>query len=414
MTDGMFGEYGGQHVAETLVRPLEDFETAFRAARDDAAFASELDGLLADFAGRPTPLTQLRRLGTENGSTLWLKREDLTHTGAHKINNCLGQALLASRLGRKRIVAETGAGQHGVAVAAVCAHLGLDCVIYMGAVDADRQAPNLQRIRLLGADVRLVHTGSGTLREAINEAIRDWLAHPDDTHYLLGSAVGPHPFPSVVAEFQSVIGREARAQFLARNDRLPDAVVACVGGGSNAIGTFRAFLDDPVRLVGAQAYGDGSAAAGTHAAPMLHGVPGVLQGSLTYLLQDDDGQVVGTNSIAPGLDYPASGPEHAHLKDIGRAEYVTVGDDDALTAFALLGNAEGIIPALESAHAVAAALRLAQELPRGSDVLVTLSGRGDKDLATAMKALRDRDPASMPGGTPRSGPVDPSAGQGGQ
>ncbi|HEU4425652.1 MAG TPA: tryptophan synthase subunit beta, partial [Pilimelia sp.] len=342
--------------------------------------------LLRDFAGRPTPLTRLRRLGTTHGVTLWLKREDLTHTGAHKINNCLGQALLANRLGRKRIVAETGAGQHGVAVAAVCAYLGLSCVIYMGSVDAARQAPNLQRMRLLGADVRLVESGAATLREAINAAIRDWLADPDGTHYLLGSAVGPHPFPTVVAEFQSVIGREAREQILGMAGRLPDAVVACVGGGSNSIGTFRAFLDDDVPLYGAQAAGDGTGAAGRHAAPLLYGLPGVLQGSRTYLLQDADGQVYETHSLAPGLDYPAVGPEHAYLKDLGRVTYLPIDDAAALDAFASLSRDEGIIPALESAHAVAAALQVAGSVRAGGHVLVTLSGRGDKDLASALAA----------------------------
>ncbi|MFD9906466.1 tryptophan synthase subunit beta [Streptomyces sp. NPDC059063] len=386
----MFGGHGGQFVAETLVRPLEEFRQAYEQARDDPAFVAELDGLLAEFAGRPTPLTRLRRLGTADGVTLWLKREDLTHTGAHKINNCLGQALLAARMGCKRIVAETGAGQHGVAVAAVCAYLGLDCVVYMGVADARRQEPNLRRMRLLGADVRLVETGSATLREAINAAIRDWLAHPGDTHYLLGSAVGPHPYPTIVARFQSVIGREARRQILDAAGRLPDAVVACVGGGSNSIGTFRAFLHDPVRLVGAQAAGDGTGHAGRHAAPLLRGTPGVLQGTRTYLLQDDHGQILDTHSIAPGLDYPAAGPEHAQLKDAGRVEYVGVDDDEALDAFAALSKEEGIIPALESAHGLAAALRLAPELPDGAHVVVTLSGRGDKDLATAVAALDTR------------------------
>jgi tryptophan synthase beta chain len=385
--DGFFGDYGGQFVTETLIRPLTEFAEAYTRAQADPTFTAELDLLLAQFVGRPTPITRLRRLGADNGATLWLKREDLTHTGAHKINNSLGQALLARRMGRKRIVAETGAGQHGVAVSAVCAYLGLDCVIYMGAVDAKRQAPNLQRMRLLGAEIRLVDAGTGTLREAVNAAIREWLADPSDTHYLLGSAVGPHPFPSIVAEFQSVIGREARAQIIEATGGLPDAVVACVGGGSNAIGMFRAFLDDPVRLVGAQATGDGELTLGHHAAPLLYGQPGVLQGSLSYLLQDEDGQVRDTASIAPGLDYAAAGPEHAYLLDIGRVSYVGVSDAAALHAFAKLSRDEGIIPALESAHAVAAALRLANELADGAQVLVNLSGRGDKDLATALSAL---------------------------
>ncbi|MGH8897249.1 MAG: tryptophan synthase subunit beta [Egibacteraceae bacterium] len=390
---GMFGDYGGQFVSETLVRPLGELAAVFEETQGDAAFRAELDRLLADFAGRPTPLTQLRRLGTRDGITLWLKREDLAHTGAHKINNCLGQALLASRIGRKRIVAETGAGQHGVAVAAVCAYLGLSCVIYMGRADAERQTPNVQRMRLLGADIQLVDAGTATLKEAINAAIQDWLAHPDDTHYLLGSAVGPHPFPTLVAEFQSVIGREARGQFQTATGRLPDAVVACVGGGSNSIGTFRAFLDDPVRLVGAQAGGDSSTEAGHHAAPLLYGLPGVLHGARTYLLQNADGQVLGTHSIAPGLDYPAVGPEHSWLRDRGRVEYVAVDDAAALDAFVLLSREEGIIPALESAHGLAAALRLGAELPDSAQVLVTLSGRGDKDLSIALAALEAREEA---------------------
>jgi tryptophan synthase beta chain len=388
---GRFGEYGGQFVAETLVAPLEELEVAYQKALGDDAFLTELDELLGTFVGRPTPLTRLRRLGIEAGGvTLWLKREDLTHTGAHKINNSIGQALLAKRLGRRRIIAETGAGQHGVAVAAACAHLGLDATVYMGRVDAERQAPNVQRMELLGAEVRLVSTGTATLKDAINEAIRDWIANPDSTHYLLGSVVGPHPFPTIVRGFQSVIGREARAQFEAATGRLPDAVVACVGGGSNSLGMFSAFLDDPVRLVGVQAAGDGLGAGGRHAAPLLYGEPGVLQGTRTYLLQDDDGQIRLTHSIAPGLDYPGVGPEHSHLRDTGRVTYIEASDDAALDAFSLLSRVEGIVPALESAHAVAGALRLAGELEPGSNVLVNLSGRGDKDLVSAMAALRAR------------------------
>jgi tryptophan synthase beta chain len=388
--NGMFGDYGGQFIGETLIRPLEELEAAYKSARGDPEFLAELEGLLTEFAGRPTPLTRLRRLGAEHGVTVWLKREDLAHTGAHKINNCIGQALLARRLGKKRIIAETGAGQHGVAVAATCAFLGFECVIYMGRVDAERQAPNLQRIRLLGADVRLVEQGSATLKDAVNETIRDWLAHPDSTHHLFGSVVGPHPFPTMVREFQSVIGREARAQFLDALGRPPDVVVACVGAGSNSIGTFSAFLDDPVQLVGAQAAGDGTGAAGRHAAPLLYGDPGVLQGARTYLLQDDDGQVLTTHSIAPGLDYPGAGPEHSHLKDLGRVEYLGIPDDEALEAFVLLSRQEGIIPALEPAHAIAATLRIAPELPAGAHVLVNLSGRGDKDLTAAAAALDAR------------------------
>jgi tryptophan synthase beta chain len=387
---GRFGNYGGQFVAETLVGPLEELWDTYLAARQDPTFEAELDNLLATFVGRPTPLTRLRRLGADHGVTIWLKREDLTHTGAHKINNAIGQALLAHRLGKRRIIAETGAGQHGVAVAAACAYLGLDATIYMGRVDAARQEPNLQRMELLGAEVRLVDLGTATLKDAVNEAIRDWITHPDDTHYLLGSVVGPHPFPSIVRDFQSVIGREAREQFLAVAGQLPDAVIACVGGGSNSIGVFSGFLDNDVRLVGVQAAGDGSGRLGHHAAPLLYGEPGVLQGMRTYLLQDDDGQVLLTHSIAPGLDYPGAGPEHSHLKDSGRVEYLTASDDEALAAFQLLARAEGIVPALESSHAVAAALRLAPTFPRGSQLLVNLSGRGDKDLTSAIAAIGQR------------------------
>ena len=382
--NGQFGDYGGQFVPETLVRPLEDLEAAYAEAIRSPEFGCELDALLREFAGRPTTLTRLRQLGTDHGVTLWLKREDLTHTGAHKINNCLGQALLALRLGRKRIVAETGAGQHGVAVAAVCAHLGLQCTIYMGSVDARRQAPNVARMRLLGAQLRFVDAGSGTLKDAINEAIRDWLEDPANTHYLLGSVVGPHPFPTIVRRFQSVIGQEARQQFRERTGGLPDVVMACVGGGSNSIGMFSAFLDDPVRLIGVQAAGDGRGPGGQHAAPLLWGSPGVVQGARTYLLQDSDGQIRITHSIAPGLDYPGVGPEHSHLKDIGRVDYVAATDAEALDAFRLLSSREGIIPALESSHAVAAALRLAPDFDRGSQVLINLSGRGDKDLDSVM------------------------------
>jgi len=390
--NGRFGDYGGQFVAETLVGPLSRLWDTYQQARQDSSFEAELQGLLSDFVGRPTPLTRLRRLGIEEyGVTLWLKREDLTHTGAHKINNAIGQALLAHRLGKRRIIAETGAGQHGVAVAAACAHLGLDATIYMGRVDAERQAPNVQRMHLLGAEVRLVDTGTATLKDAVSAAIRDWIAHPDSTHYLLGSVVGPHPFPSIVRDFQSVIGREARAQFLSAVGQLPEAVVACVGGGSNSIGVFSGFLDDPVRLVGVQAAGDGSGRLGHHAAPLLYGEPGVLQGMRTYLLQDDDGQVLLTHSIAPGLDYPGVGPQHSHLKDTGRVEYTTCDDDEALDAFRLLSRAEGILPALESAHAVAGAMRLAAELPAGSQILVNLSGRGDKDLTSAQAAMTERE-----------------------
>lgn len=386
---GRFGDYGGQFVSETLVRPLEDLDAAFAEAMRSPDFVAELRGLLQEFAGRPTALTRLRKLGSDDHVSLWLKREDLVHTGAHKINNCIGQALLARRLGRKRIVAETGAGQHGVAVAAVCAYLGLRCTIYMGRVDAERQASNVARMNLLGAQVQFVDDGTATLKDAINQAIREWLADPRDTYYLLGSAVGPHPFPTIVRTFQSVIGTEARRQILDRLGALPDVVVACVGGGSNSIGMFSAFLDDPVRLIGAQAAGDGGGRQGFHAAPLLWGDPGVMHGARSYLLQDDDGQIRETHSVAAGLDYPCVGPEHSYLKDIGRVDYVAVSDREALDAFRLLSSQEGIIPALESSHAVAAALRIAPDLERGSNVLVNLSGRGDKDLTT-VAALNEK------------------------
>jgi tryptophan synthase beta chain len=360
--NGRFGEYGGQFVAETLVGPLEELEAEYQKALVDPEFTAELDRLFRMFVGRPTPITELQRLGTtEHGVKLWLKREDLTHTGAHKINNSIGQALLAHRLGKKRIIAETGAGQHGVAVAAACAYLGLDATVYMGRVDAERQAPNLQRMKLLGARVELVDLGTATLKDAINAAIREWIAHPDTTHYLLGSVVGPHPFPTIV------------------------------GGGSNAAGMFSAFLDDPVRLVGVQAAGEGRGGEGGHAAPLLYGDPGVLQGTRTYLLQDDDGQIQLTHSIAPGLDYAGVGPEHSHYKDTGKVEYISASDDEALDAFAALSSQEGIVPALESAHAVAGALRIAREYESGATILVNLSGRGDKDLTSAMAALQQRE-----------------------
>lgn len=390
MTVGMFGEYGGQFVPETLVGPLTEVEAAFRAAQRDPEFQREKDALLRDFVGRRTPLTRTRRLYRERDITVWLKREDLAHTGAHKINNAVGQALLAHRMGKRRILADTGAGQHGVAVAAVCAYLGLDCTIFQGSVDAKRQEPNLQRMNLLGATVVQVDAGSATLKDALTEAIRDWLTHPDETYYLIGSTVGPHPFPTIVSEFQSVLGRESRAQMLDQAGVLPDAVVACVGGGSNSIGMFRAFLDEPVRLYGVQAAGDGSTGPGAHASPLLRGEPGVLHGTRTYLIQDEDGQIQPTHSIAPGLDYAGAGPEHSHLHDAGRVTYLPVTDDQALEAFAALSRDEGIIPALEPAHALGALPMVLPDLPDGAHVLVSLSGRGDKDLGSAMDALSDR------------------------
>ena len=390
--EGYWGEYGGSFVAETLVAPLEELTAAFHAASRDRKFQNELAALNRDYSGRPTPLTFARRL-TERagGARIFLKREDLLHTGAHKINNALGQGLLAQRMGKKRIVAETGAGQHGVATATVCALLGLDCVIYMGAKDARRQAPNVVRMRLLGAELRVVESGSRTLKDAINESLRDWVANARDTYYLLGSALGPHPYPLMVREFQKIIGQETRRQFLARENKLPDTLVACVGGGSNAIGFFHAFLSDAkVRLVGVEAGGRGKRL-GQHAARFLRrggGKPGVLHGTLTYVLQNDAGQISNTHSVSAGLDYPAIGPEHSYLRERGRIEYVSIKDAEALRAFTLLAEVEGIIPALESAHAVAYGMRVAAKLPRKCAIVINLSGRGDKDLASVQMALK--------------------------
>ena len=376
-----FGPYGGQYVPETLMPALTELEAAWVAAREDPDFLAELGRLLRDFAGRPTPLYLAQRLSAEVGHPVYLKREDLLHTGAHKINNALGQGLLVKRMGKTRVVAETGAGQHGVATATVCALLGLECVVYMGTEDMARQAPNVRRMRLLGAEVRGVDSGAKTLKDAINEAMRDWVTNVRTTHYLLGSVLGAHPYPMMVRDFQSVIGEEARAQVLGQVGSLPDLLVACVGGGSNAIGLFFAFLGDPgVRMVGVEA-GGRSPKPGDHAARFLGegaGV-GVLQGTRTYLLQDEAGNVLPTHSVSAGLDYPAVGPEHALLHDEGRVEYAWVNDDEALAAFHLLGETEGILPALESAHAVAWLLREAPKL-QGKLVMLNLSGRGDKDL----------------------------------
>jgi len=377
---GRFGPYGGAYVPETLVAPLQELCAAWDEARADPSFVGELDGMLAEWAGRPTPTTFAPRLTEElGGAQIWLKREDLNHTGAHKLNNALGQALLARRMGKRRIIAETGAGQHGVATATACARLDLDCIIYMGEVDAARQALNVYRMELLGAEVRTVSSGSRTLKDAINEALRDWVTHVDDTYYLLGSALGPHPYPTVVRELQAVIGIEARAQILRSAGRLPDVLVACVGGGSNAIGLFNAFRDDPCRMVGVEAGGDG-VHTGRHAARFEGGSPGILHGTRTYLLQDVWGQVLETHSVSAGLDYPAVGPEHAHLRDQGRIEFSSATDREALTAFRRLSELEGIIPALESAHAIAWALREAPKLPASELVLINVSGRGDKDV----------------------------------
>jgi tryptophan synthase beta chain len=383
---GHWGPYGGRYVPETLMAPLEELTEAFEAARREESFQSEFDSLLRDYSGRPTPLFRARRL-TEHasGARVYLKREDLSHTGSHKINNALGQVLLARRMGKRRVIAETGAGQHGVATATVCALFGLRCVVYMGTEDVRRQRLNVFRMKLLGAEVREVESGSRTLKDAINEALRDWVTNVSDTYYLLGSALGPHPYPLMVREFQSVIGREARAQILESEGRLPDALVACVGGGSNSIGLFYPFLgDDSVRMVGVEAGGTG-AELGLHAARFNErggGRPGVLQGTMSYVLQDEGGQIASTHSISAGLDYPSIGPEHAFLHDAGRVEYVSASDDEALEAFNLLSQLEGIIPALESAHAVAHALKLARELTREQLILVNLSGRGDKDVHT--------------------------------
>jgi tryptophan synthase beta chain len=378
---GRVGRCGGRYVPETLVPALEELDAAYRAARADPAFGAELDALLRDFVGRATPLTEAPRLTAHaGGARILLKREDLAHTGAHKINNTMGQALLAMRMGKRRVIAETGAGQHGVATATACAHFGIPCEIYMGAEDVRRQALNVFRMRLMGATVNEVTTGSRTLKDATNEAMRDWMGSVGDTHYILGSVVGPHPFPEIVRDFQSVIGRECRAQCLERLGRLPEAVVACVGGGSNAAGIFWPFVDDAgVRLVGVEAGGRGPRA-GDHAAPLSHGSPGVLHGSLSYVLQDASGQTADVHSCSAGLDYPGVGPEHSFWKDHGRVEYVAATDDEALAAFDLLARTEGIIPALETSHAVHAAVRLARTMPAASAVVINVSGRGDKDV----------------------------------
>jgi tryptophan synthase beta chain len=397
---GYFGEFGGRFVPETLVEPVEALERAYLAARDDAAFRAELARLLEHYVGRPTPISDAARLsGAWGGARVFLKREDLTHTGAHKINNALGQALLARRMGKRRVVAETGAGQHGVATATACALLGLECRVYMGAEDMRRQALNVFRMRLLGADVRSVDAGSRTLKDAINEAMRDWVSNVHDTYYLLGSVLGPHPYPLMVREFQSVIGREARAQILDLAGRLPTAIVACVGGGSNAMGIFDAFLDDrDVRLIGVEAGGE-RIGRGRHAARFAGGSPGVLQGTRTFVLQDEDGNIELTHSISAGLDYAAVGPEHAWLRGIGRAEYAHVTDQEALEAFQQLAALEGILPALESAHAIAYARKLAPQLGAGAVLLINLSGRGDKDVQTVESALGAAAAASAGMGT---------------
>lgn len=383
---GHFGAYGGRYVAEALMAVIEEVTAAYDKVRNDREFLDSLDKLQTHYTGRPSPLYEAERLSAHaGGARIFLKREDLNHTGSHKINNVLGQALLARRMGKTRVIAETGAGQHGVATATACALLGLECVIYMGAVDTRRQALNVARMRLLGAEVVSVESGSQTLKDAINEAFRDWVTNADRTYYCFGTAAGPHPFPTMVRDFQRIVGLETRTQIQQMAGRLPDAVVACVGGGSNAIGIFHAFLDDPaVRLIGYEAAGDG-VETGRHAATFAGGSPGAFQGSFSYLLQDEDGQTIESHSISAGLDYPGVGPEHAWLRETGRAEYRPVTDTEAMEAFGILCRTEGIIPAIESAHAVAGALQLAAELGPGKIVVVNLSGRGDKDVETAAK-----------------------------
>ena len=380
---GRFGDFGGQFVAETLMAPLAELAAAYEQLRRDPAFIAELDHDLKYYVGRPSPIYHAQRLSAHvGGARILLKREDLNHTGAHKINNTVGQALVARHMGKPRIIAETGAGQHGVASATVAARLGLKCVVYMGANDIERQKINVYRMKLLGAEVVPVTSGSKTLKDALNEAMRDWVTNVADTFYIIGTVAGPHPYPMMVRDFNAVVGREARAQMLEQYGRLPDAITACVGGGSNAIGLFHEFLNDPgVRIVGAEAAGHGLAS-GQHAASLAAGRPGVLHGNRTYVLCDDNGQITETHSISAGLDYPGVGPEHAFLKDTGRAEYVGVTDDEAMEAFHLLARTEGILAALESSHAVAQAMKLARELPKDALVLCNLSGRGDKDVHT--------------------------------
>jgi tryptophan synthase beta chain len=380
---GHFGPYGGRFVAETLMGALDELQAVYEKYMKDPEFLAELDADLKNFVGRPSPLYHAERLSRElGGAQVYLKREDLNHTGAHKVNNTIGQALLAKRLGKTRIIAETGAGQHGVATATVAARLGLECVVYMGAEDIQRQSPNVYRMRLLGADVVAVKSGSRTLKDALNEAMRDWVTNVDGTFYIIGTVAGPHPYPAMVRDFQSVIGREARAQHLEMTGRLPDALVACVGGGSNAIGLFHPFLaDESVAMIGVEAGGEG-VATGRHSAPLCAGRPGVLHGNRTYLMEDDNGQIMETHSISAGLDYPGVGPEHSWLKDIGRASYVSVTDDMALRAFHRMTRTEGIIPALETSHAIAHVLDLAPRMRADQSVIINLSGRGDKDLNT--------------------------------
>jgi tryptophan synthase beta chain len=383
---GHFGIFGGRYIPEALMAVIEEVTAAYETARTDQTFLDELDRLQTHYAGRPSPMYEAARLSAHaGGARIFLKREDLNHTGSHKINNVLGQALLARQMGKSRVIAETGAGQHGVATATACALLGLECVVYMGAIDTARQALNVARMRLLGAEVVAVQSGSKTLKDAVNEAFRDWVANADNTYYCFGTAAGPHPFPLMVRDFQRVIGLEARAQMLAMTDRLPDAVTACVGGGSNAIGIFHPFIDDPgVRLVGFEAGGDG-VETGRHASTFSGGSPGAFQGSYSYVMQNEEGQTIESHSISAGLDYPGVGPEHAFLMDVGRTEYRPITDTQAMDAFRLLCRLEGIIPAIESAHAIAGTVELARELGPEAIILVNLSGRGDKDVETAAR-----------------------------
>ena len=403
---GRFGKYGGVYVPETLTAALRELDAAWRGAREDPSFREELEGLLSTFVGRPTPLYRADRLtdlarelagDAAKGATIYLKREDLAHTGAHKINNTVGQALLTKRMGKRRVIAETGAGQHGVATATACAQMGLECVVFMGAEDVRRQHLNVVRMKMMGAEVRAVDSGSRTLKDATNEAMREWLESSDTTHYILGSVVGPHPFPMIVRDLQAVIGVESRAQMLEATGELPSCVVACVGGGSNAAGIFYPFVDDAgVELVGVEA-GGRSSGAGDHAAPLSFGEPGVLHGSLSYVLQSAEGQTGAVHSVSAGLDYPGVGPEHAYWKDAGRVAYVSVGDDAALDAMLLLSRREGVLPALETAHAVEEAVRRASAMDRGASVLVNCSGRGDKDVDEAARLLGERGDAGFAG-----------------
>jgi len=389
---GRYGGFGGQYVPETLMAALAELETAYAEARADAGFADQLQELQRNFVGRPTPVYHARNISERYGANIYFKREELAHTGSHKINNALGQGLLAARMGKRRIIAETGAGQHGVATATICAMLGLQCVVYMGAVDVERQALNVFRMRLLGAEVESVSGGTATLKDAINEAMRDWVTNVQDSYYLIGSVVGPHPYPQMVRDFQAVIGVEARVQMLEQTGALPDYVVACVGGGSNAMGIFHPFAGDAeVKLVGVEAGGRGGAL-GDHAATLVHGVEAVLHGARTYVLQDQHGQIAGTHSVSAGLDYPGVGPEHSWYQKSGRATYVSIDDQEALDAFGELSRAEGIIPALETAHAIAYAIHLAQAEGKGKTILVNLSGRGDKDVMEVQRILEQPAP----------------------